>query len=153
MPMRRSGHVLVAPDKFKGSLTAAEAATRIAAGVVQGAPGTAVRVMPVADGGEGTVLAAAAAGFELVPAQVTGPAGDLVTASIAVRGDVAVVEAAQASGLQLLPGGIPRPLTASSCGVGQLIAAAVYGPQKAPRPGTCASWTWRWPIGRTKWPS
>ena len=119
-----SGHVLVAPDKFKGSLTAAEAADRIASGIIRASPGTAVRVMPVADGGEGTVLAAVAAGFEPVPVRVTGPVGGPVTAMIAVRGDVAVVEAAQACGLQLLPGGELCPLTASSYGVGELIAAA-----------------------------
>ncbi|HEX8005336.1 MAG TPA: glycerate kinase [Trebonia sp.] len=119
-----SGHVLIAPDKFKGSLTAAEAADRIASGIIRASPGTMVRVMPVADGGEGTVLAAIAAGFEPVPVRVTGPVGGPVTAMIAVRGDVAVVEAAQACGLQLLPGGELCPLTASSYGVGELIAAA-----------------------------
>lgn len=117
-------HVIVAPDKFKGSLTAAEAAARIARGITAAAPGTQVCVMPVADGGEGTVLAAATAGFDLVPVPVRGPLGEPATGWIAVRDEVAVVEAAQASGLQLVPAGGRRPLTASSYGTGQLIAAA-----------------------------
>jgi len=118
------GHVVVAPDKFKGSLTAAEAAARIACGISATAPGTTVSVIPVADGGEGTVLAAAAAGFDLVPVPARGPSGQSVTGWLAVRGTVAVVEAAQVSGLQLVPPDSLQPLTASSYGTGQLIAAA-----------------------------
>ena len=117
-------HVVVAPDKFNGSLTAAEAAARIARGITAAAPGTPVSVIPVADGGEGTILAAAAAGFDLMPAPARGPAGEPVTGWIAVRGDVAVIEAAQTSGLQLVPPDDRRPLAASSYGTGQLIAAA-----------------------------
>jgi len=117
-------HVVVAPDKFKGSLTAAEAAARIAGGISAAAPGTTVSVIPVADGGEGTVLAAAAAGFDLVPVPARGPSGQLVTGWLAVRDRVAVVEAAQVSGLQLVPPDSLQPLTASSYGTGQLIAAA-----------------------------
>ena len=117
-------HVVVAPDKFKGSLTAAEAAARIASGNSAAAPGTTISVIPVADGGEGTVLAAAAAGFDLVPVRARGPSGQPVTGWLAVRDTVAVVEAAQVSGLQLVPPGSLAPLTASSYGTGQLIAAA-----------------------------
>ena len=120
-----TGHVVIAPDKFKGSLSAAEAAERIAAGVRRAAPGTDVRTLPVADGGEGTVLAALAAGYRRVEATVSGPTGQPVRAVLAVRDRTAVVEAAQASGLTLLPGGVPAPLTASSHGTGQLIARAL----------------------------
>lgn len=120
-----TGQVVIAPDKFKGSLTAAEAAARIAAGILRAAPGTALRLLPVADGGEGTVLAALAAGFTRVDATVGGPTGQPVEAALAVRGTTAVVEAAQASGLTLLPGGVKAPLTASSHGTGQLIARAL----------------------------
>jgi len=120
-----TGHVVVAPDKFKGSLSAAEAAERIAAGVRRAAPGVEVRTLPVADGGEGTVLAALAAGYRRVEATVSGPTGEPVRALLAVRGRTAVVEAAQASGLTLLPGGVPAPLTADSRGTGQLIARAL----------------------------
>ena len=120
-----TGHVVIAPDKFKGSLTAAEAAERIGAGILRAAPGTDIRLLPVADGGEGTVLAALAAGYERVELTVSGPTGEPVRAAIAVKGATAVVEAAQASGLTLLPGGVKAPLTASSRGTGRLIARAL----------------------------
>jgi glycerate kinase len=120
-----TGHVIIAPDKFKGSLTAAEAAERIGAGILRAAPGTELRLLPVADGGEGTVLAALAAGYERVELTVSGPTGEPVRAAIAVKGATAVVEAAQASGLTLLPDGVKAPLTASSRGTGRLIARAL----------------------------
>ncbi|MFJ8433222.1 glycerate kinase [Kitasatospora sp. NPDC094019] len=119
------GHVVVAPDKFKGTLEGAEAAARIAAGIRRAAPGTEVRELPVADGGEGTLAAALAAGFTRVAAKVAGPTGLPVDAALAVRGSTAVVELAQASGLSRLPGGRTAPLAAGSYGVGQLIARAV----------------------------
>ncbi|MEV6976114.1 glycerate kinase [Kitasatospora sp. NPDC093806] len=122
---RRQGHVVVAPDKFKGTLEAAEAAARIAVGIRRAAPGVEVRELPVADGGEGTLAAALAAGFARVPAKVAGPTGLPVDAAFAVRGTTAVVELAQASGLARLPAGRTAPLAAGSYGVGQLIARAV----------------------------
>jgi len=121
-----AGLVILAPDKFKGSLTAAEAAGRLAAGLRRAVPGIAVATVPVADGGEGTVDAVvAAAGFRRIRALVTGPTGRPVTASFAVRGETAVIESAQACGLWRLPDGKPAPLTATSFGVGELIAAAL----------------------------
>ena len=120
-----AGHVVISPDKFKGTLGAAEAAERIASGVRRAAPGAAVRVLPVADGGEGTVLAALAAGYRRVETVVSGPTGEPVRAALAVLEGTAVVEAAQASGLTLLPDGIPAPLDASSYGTGQLLARAL----------------------------
>jgi glycerate kinase len=116
--------VLVAPDKFKGSLTAVEVASAVAAGLSDVQPEVTVRTLPVADGGDGTVDAAVAAGFRRVQAPARGPTGLPITASYAVRGDTAVVELAEASGLQRLPGD-PVPLTATSAGAGDLIAAAV----------------------------
>ncbi|MFF2074206.1 glycerate kinase [Kitasatospora sp. NPDC058162] len=124
-PTPLQGHVVVAPDKFKGTLEGAEVAARIAAGIRRAAPGAEVRELPVADGGEGTLAAALAAGFSRVPAKVAGPTGLPVDAAIAVRGDTAVVELAQASGLARLPGGRTAPLAAGSYGVGQLIGRAV----------------------------
>ena len=120
-----TGHVVIAPDKFKGSLTAAEAAEQIAAGIRSVAPGTDIRTLPVADGGEGTVLAALAAGYKRIDVTVSGPTGEPVEAALAVLNETAVIEAAQASGLTLLPGGIKAPLTAGSYGTGQLIARAL----------------------------
>ena len=72
-------HVVVAPDKFKGSLTAREVADRVAAGIDAVEPGLAVVRVPVADGGDGTVDAALAAGYERVPLRATGPTGDRST--------------------------------------------------------------------------
>jgi glycerate kinase len=117
--------IVVAPDKFKGTLTAAAAAGHIADGIRRVLPEADLRLMPVADGGDGTVDAAVAAGFRRVPAGVAGPTGQPVDASFALRGSTAVVELAEAAGLVKLPGGVPAPLTASSYGVGQLIAEAV----------------------------
>jgi glycerate 2-kinase len=117
-------HVLVAPDKFKGSLSAAEVAGFVAAGLARaGFGGEAVR-LPVADGGDGTVDAAVAAGYRRIEVEVRGPAGRLVTASFGMLDGTAVIEAAQACGLTLLPAGSLAPLTATSYGVGELILAA-----------------------------
>ena len=114
----------MAPDKFKGSLTAAEVAARVSAGLIRGGFIGEVEVLPVADGGDGTVAAAVSAGFRRVEMGVRGPVGKNVTASYALLGDTAVIEAAQACGLTLLPPGGLAPLTATSRGVGELILAA-----------------------------
>ncbi|MFE7501055.1 glycerate kinase, partial [Streptomyces albidoflavus] len=117
--------MLIAADKFKGSLTAVEVAGHVAAGLRRARPGTEVEALPVADGGDGTVAAAVAAGFARHTREVTGPTGEPVTAAWALRGTTAVVEMAEASGLQHLPGGVPAPLTATTHGSGELIAAAL----------------------------
>ncbi|MGW2154285.1 glycerate kinase [Nonomuraea sp. NPDC001699] len=113
----------MAPDKFKGSLTAAEVAARVSAGL-----GVPTVELPVADGGDGTVEAAVACGFDRVTAEVTGPTGERVTAAYAWRAadgtPTAVVELAEASGLRRLPAGL-APLTATSYGTGELIADAL----------------------------
>lgn len=115
--------VLVAPDKFKGSLTAAEVAARVSAGL-----GVPTVELPVADGGDGTVEAAVACGFDRVTVEVTGPTGERVRAAYAWReaggAPTAVVELAEASGLRRLSAG-PAPLTATSYGTGELIADAL----------------------------
>ncbi|MBP2702429.1 glycerate kinase [Microbispora sp. RL4-1S] len=122
-----SGHVVIAPDKFRGSLTSPEVARHVAAGL----GGVPTVLLPVADGGDGTVDAVVACGFARVETEVTGPVGEPVTASYAVRdepggGRLAVVELAEASGLRRLPEGRgPAPLTATSRGTGELIAHAV----------------------------
>ncbi|ANJ10283.1 glycerate kinase [Streptomyces parvulus] len=117
--------VLVAADKFKGSLTAVEVAERVTAGLRRVVPDVVVEALPVADGGDGTVAAAVAAGFERREVRVAGPLGDQVTAAYALRGDTAVVEMAEASGLQRLPEGVLAPLTASTYGSGELLRAAL----------------------------
>lgn len=117
--------VLIAADKFKGSLTAVQVAERVTAGLRRVVPGLEVEALPVADGGDGTVAAAVAAGFERREVSVAGPLGQETTAAFAVRGDTAVVEMAEASGLQRLPAGVFAPLTASTYGSGELLRAAL----------------------------
>lgn len=123
--MHGTRRVLVAADKFKGSLTAAQVAERVTAGLRRVVPELEVEALPVADGGDGTVAAAVAAGFERRSARVTGPLGERVTAAFALRGDTAVVEMAEASGLQRLPAGVFAPLAASTYGSGELLRAAL----------------------------
>ncbi|WP_269321792.1 glycerate kinase [Microbispora rosea] len=119
-----TGHVVIAPDKFRGSLTSPEVAAHVAAGLGD----VPVVELPVADGGDGTVDAVVASGFTRVETEVTGPVGDPVRASYAVRNEpgarAAVIELAEASGLRRIPGD-PAPLTATSRGTGELIAHAV----------------------------
>lgn len=117
--------VLVAPDKFKGSLAATEVAARVAAGLSRAGFRGEVVQLPVADGGDGTVDAAVSAGYRRVELEVRGPTGRPVTASFALLDETAVIEAAQASGLSLLAPGQLAPLTASTWGVGELILAAI----------------------------
>ncbi|QUQ65036.1 glycerate kinase [Kutzneria sp. CA-103260] len=113
--------VLLAPDKFKGTLAAGQVAEHLAAGLRRADPALEVRVVPVADGGEGTVDAACAAGFDRLITTVTGPLGTPVRAMLAYRTGTAVVELAQAAGLGLGS----SPLTATSYGVGELIRVAL----------------------------
>jgi glycerate kinase len=116
------GHVIIAPDKFKGTLTATEVASHVAAGLGD-VPTVSV---PVADGGDGTVDAAVAAGYRRVQLGVRGPTGRPVNAAFGLLDGTAVIEAAQACGLALLRrDGQLAPLTASTRGVGELILVAV----------------------------
>ncbi|MFI6769001.1 glycerate kinase [Streptomyces sp. NPDC050355] len=118
--------MLIAADKFKGSLTAVEVAEHVTAGLRRVVPDLDVAAVPVADGGDGTTQAALAAGFAPHRVQVTGPTGAPVTATFALREDgTAVVEMAEASGLQHLPGGAFAPLTATTYGTGELLLAAL----------------------------
>ncbi|MEV0284204.1 MULTISPECIES: glycerate kinase [unclassified Kribbella] len=117
--------VVVASDKFKGSLTSNQVAVAVREGVRRADPDVTVDAVPVADGGDGTLAAAVAAGFELVAVTVTGPTGSRVRSGFARRGDTAVVELADASGLVRLPGGRFAPMTATSRGTGELMAAAI----------------------------
>lgn len=127
-------HVVIAPDKFKGTLTAREVAERVAAGITaaldeRGAPDVTVVTVPVADGGDGTVDAALAAGYERVPVRAEGPRGDTVDTAFALSegpGErIAVVEMADVSGLRLLAPDRLAPLTASSYGTGEVVRAAL----------------------------
>ncbi|HSO64060.1 MAG TPA: glycerate kinase [Ornithinibacter sp.] len=141
--------VVVASDAFRGSLSSLEVADAVRSGVLDVAPTARVVVVPVADGGEGTVAAALAAGWSPAAVTVHGPTGDPVTATVAVGpasdtlpaglGAAAhetspgtsatprsvLVEMADACGLGRLTGGLPAPLTASSRGLGDAILAAL----------------------------
>jgi glycerate kinase len=118
--------ILIAPDKFKGSLPAVRVAAAVAAGLSAAASaGMQLTTMPVADGGDGTVDAAVAAGFRRVPVVASGPTGQPVRTSYARRDDLALVELATVCGLERLPGGQLAPMDASSHGVGEVLRAAL----------------------------
>lgn len=129
--------VLIAPDKFKGSLTAGEVADALAAGLrsaagAAGLPGNVhCDLLPLADGGDGSVEAAIASGFIRRHHTVTGPTGQPVRASIAFDGATAVVEVANTCGLALLPANGLEPLKASSRGFGEAVLFALsLNPQR-----------------------
>jgi glycerate 2-kinase len=121
--------ILVAPDKFRGTLSAEDAATAIATGWRAVRPQDDLELVPLADGGEGTLdaLVAALSG-ERRTAVVTGPLGEPVEAEfgLAASGGVTtgVVEMARASGLELVPPGRRDPKTTTTRGTGELISAA-----------------------------
>ena len=118
--------VLVAPDKFAGTLTAVEAARAIADGWQRRAPTDVLDLLPMADGGPGFVdVLHAALGGDLHPVTVTGPYGDPVPGAVLVGGRTAYLEAAQACGLHLTPADRRDPERATSRGVGELVAAAI----------------------------
>ncbi|MBI2238560.1 MAG: glycerate kinase [Actinobacteria bacterium] len=121
--------VLVAPDKFRGTLTAAEAARAVATGWRRVRPDDEVDEIPMADGGEGTLDALVAAlGGERRTVRVAGPLGDPVEAEYGMvrgaGGRTAVVEMARASGLQLIAETRRDPLRATTRGTGEVILAA-----------------------------
>ncbi len=115
--------ILCCPDKFRGSLSAPDAADALCAGVRRA--GLEARALPLADGGEGTLAAILGSSRgTLRRLRVTGPAGTPVEAEWAELDDgTAVVEMARASGLALVDAN--DPLTATTYGTGELIAAAI----------------------------
>ncbi|HEX8975873.1 MAG TPA: glycerate kinase [Solirubrobacteraceae bacterium] len=116
--------VLVAPDAFKGTLSAAEVAAALGEGLESG--GRPVDLCPIADGGEGTLAALAEPlGAELRTAPATDPLGRPIQAHYAIGGGVAVVEAAAASGLHLVSESERDPFAATTAGTGELIRAAI----------------------------
>jgi glycerate kinase len=117
--------VLVAPDSFKGTMSA-DVVTRALADGLRAA-GADVVTCPLGDGGEGTTAALHAAwGGALVQHQVSGPLGETVSATLLLTADGrAALDTASASGLHLVPPDRRDPLRASTFGTGQLIAAAV----------------------------
>jgi glycerate kinase len=124
--------ILIAPDKFKGCLTAAEVAGAIRSGIESAGSGARpqVTVLPLADGGDGSVEAAVSAGFRCLSVEVQDADGLARPAGIAFDGTTAVVEVAGTCGLATLRGPL-RPLTASSRGLGEaMLAAALLKPKR-----------------------
>ncbi|MEO8422478.1 MAG: glycerate kinase [Actinomycetota bacterium] len=122
--------VLVAPDKFRGTLTARQAAEAVATGWRRTRPGDRLDLAPMADGGEGTMAALVdALHGEVMRATVSGPREDSVEAAFgiaeAAEGRVAIVEMASASGLELLSASRRDPRLTTTRGTGELIAAAL----------------------------
>ena len=120
--------IVIAPDSYKESLTALEVARAVEQGFREVFPDADYVLLPVADGGEGTVDAMVeATGGGRVPVRVTGPLGEPVEAVYGLTGDgtTAVIEMASASGLMLVPPARRDPLATTSVGVGELIGAAL----------------------------
>jgi len=120
--------IVVAPDSFKGSLTASEVSDAIEQGVREIFPEAEIVKIPMADGGDGTVQCLVnATGGEILREKVTGPLGDEVWASYGILGDkkTAVIEMAEASGLTLVPENKRDPLITTTYGTGQLIKFAL----------------------------
>ena len=124
---RQEPIAVIAPDKFKGSLTAARAARAIAEGwrSIYGKRGYTTILVPMADGGEGTVEVFAANGFRRITCSALDAIGRDVDAAFAVDGTTAVVELAATSGLARIRERDRDVRHASSAGAGQMIAAAL----------------------------
>ncbi|NHD16163.1 MULTISPECIES: glycerate kinase [unclassified Actinopolyspora] len=119
----RSPRVLVAPDKFKGSVTGVEAARLIADGVLRADPAAEVHTHPIADGGDGTLDAMLNTGYRWVPARARDAIGRPIETGFAENRGHAVIELATICGLQKAPEPLD-PLAACSSGVGDVILAA-----------------------------
>jgi len=120
--------IVVAPDSFKGSLTAVEVSDAIEQGVREIFPEAKIVKIPMADGGDGTVQCLVnATGGEIIRKKVTDPLGNEVLASYGILGDkrTAVIEMAEASGLTLVPENKRDPLITTTYGTGQLIKSAL----------------------------
>lgn len=119
--------VVIAIDSFKGSMTSLEAGGAVKDALLRVDPNAEAKVLPLADGGEGTVAAMCAGlGGEMVEAEVTGPLGERVTAKYCiVNGSTAVIEMAEAAGLTLVPPEMRDPMFTTTYGVGELILNAI----------------------------
>jgi glycerate 2-kinase len=120
--------IVVAPQSFKGSLTAIKVARAIARGIRRAMPCAEIVLVPLADGGEGTVSALVeATQGQIMATEVTGPFGAKVTAEWGILGDghSAIIEMAAASGITLVARERLNPLTATTYGTGELIKTAL----------------------------
>ena len=120
--------IVVAPDSFKGSLTALEVSDAIEKGIREVFPEAEIIKIPMADGGDGTVECLVnATGGEILREKVIGPLGNEILAHYGILGDkkTAVIEMAAASGLTLVPENKRDPLITTTYGTGQLIKSAL----------------------------
>ena len=126
--------IVLAPDSFKGSMTASEAAAAMAEGIRRVCPGAELVLVPLADGGEGTAaLLIAATGGRRMTTVVSGPLGEPVEAAwglLGPNGETAVVEMAAAAGLTLVPPAARDPGRATTYGAGELLREAVQSGAK-----------------------
>ena len=120
-----SSTVVIAPDKFKGSLTATQAAQALQRGVHAARPDARCLLCPMGDGGEGTVDVFLERGSTRKSARVRGPLGAAIEAVYALRDGTAVLEMASASGLGLLEKAKYDPMRADTFGTGELLRAAL----------------------------
>jgi glycerate kinase len=120
--------IVIAPQNYKGCLSSSQVAQAIATGIKRVLPEAKTVLLPMADGGEGTVdaLVHSTHGRTMVT-EVTGPLGDKVEAAWGILGDgvTAVIEMAAASGITLVPKNLLNPLIATTYGTGELIKAAL----------------------------
>ena len=120
--------IVIAPQTFKGSISALDAARAMRDGVSRAAPDAEIALVPVADGGDGTLeTLVEGSGGEIRPIEVTGPLGERRAAEWGAMGDrrTAVIEMARTSGLALVPDADRNPLTATTFGLGEAIASAL----------------------------
>jgi glycerate 2-kinase len=121
-------NVLIAPDKFKGSLTAKEVCDAIRTGLLQGDSNLSINSIPMADGGEGTCeLLTQYINGNIISLKVTGPKFETIKAEYGISkdGSTAFIEMANASGLQLLKPKDRNPLFTTTLGTGELIIDAL----------------------------
>jgi len=127
-PNKKSLRILVAPNAFKESLTAIEAAEAISRGIQKVLPEARITSLPIADGGDGTLEAVVSGtGGKILRARVLDPLGKKITAHYGLTGNgkTAIIEMSRASGLALVPTKLRNPMTTTSYGTGQLINAAL----------------------------
>ncbi|SKA81662.1 glycerate kinase [Agreia bicolorata] len=124
--MSKAKRVVVAPDKFRGSLSALEAGLFLAQGIHDVLPDCWVDVCPIADGGEGTIDAVAACGFDVREVEVVDlAAGSRIRGRFAFRGQTAVIELAEFAGLGLIQPSVTSSRDATSFALGQAISLAL----------------------------
>ena len=126
--MKRNLRILVAPNAFKESLNATEAARCISAGIRRGLPEARIVELPIADGGDGTLeVVINGTGGRICRSRILDPLGRKRIAAYGITGDgkTAIIEMSRASGLALVPSSQRNPLTTTSFGTGQLILAAL----------------------------